>query len=216
MPEITALGSSRQPHFSSGLGGKQTRGFSEQKVAPVSKRDRRIGPPELLIPGASQVLLGWELVWGSRGTFSPNCPESLTPGAYTSGGSLSSSEVLYGAGGGLDVKGNPAWGAPPFHSNNKSISFRLGFSGYFSSGYFRTDLTAMLGLQSFPGLFCLWFSSLYCLPYYTIWATCNRLSKDWFGPYICFCNLWQISGANWVSYLFFKVISPLNFGNQHQ
>ena len=108
MPEITALGSSRQPHFSSGLGGKQTRGFSEQKVAPVSKRDQRIGPPELLIPGASQVLLGWELVWGSRGTFSPNCPESLTPGAYTSGGSLSSSEVLYGAGGGLDVKGNPA------------------------------------------------------------------------------------------------------------
>ena len=95
MPEITALGSSRQPHFSSGLGGKQTRGFSEQKVAPVSKRDQRIGPPELLIPGASQVLLGWELVWGSRGTFSPNCPESLTPGAYNSGASLYFSVFLH-------------------------------------------------------------------------------------------------------------------------
>ena len=164
MPEITAFGSSRQPRYSSGLGGKQTRGFSEQKVALVSKRDRLIGPPELLIPGASQVFLGWELVWGPWGTFSPDCPEILTPGAYTSGGSLSSSVVLYGAGGGLDVEGNLAWDAPPFHSNYKSVSFHLGSSGHFSSGCFRTDLTVMLGLQSFPGLSCLWFSSLYCLP----------------------------------------------------
>ena len=29
------------------------------------------------------------------GTFSPDCPESLTPGAYTSGGILSSVVVLY-------------------------------------------------------------------------------------------------------------------------
>ena len=38
MTEIIAFGLSRQLHYGSGSGGKQTRGFSEQKVAPVSKR----------------------------------------------------------------------------------------------------------------------------------------------------------------------------------
>ena len=33
---------------------------------------------------------------GPLGTFSPDCPESLTSGAYTSGGSLSSSVVFAG------------------------------------------------------------------------------------------------------------------------
>ena len=32
---------------------------------------------------------------GALGTFSPDCSESLTPGAYTSGGILSSVMVLY-------------------------------------------------------------------------------------------------------------------------
>ena len=51
-------------------------------------------PPQLLIPGVPQVLLGWELVWGPRGTFSPDCLESPTQETYASGGSLSSSVVL--------------------------------------------------------------------------------------------------------------------------
>ena len=34
-------------------------------------------------------------MWGPLGTFSPDCLESPIPGAYTSGGSLSSSVVLY-------------------------------------------------------------------------------------------------------------------------
>ena len=34
-------------------------------------------------------------MWGPPGTFSPDCPESPTPEAYASGGSLSSSVVLY-------------------------------------------------------------------------------------------------------------------------
>ena len=44
------------------------------------KRNRRIGPPQLLILGVPQVQLGQELVWGPLGTFSPDCLESLTPG----------------------------------------------------------------------------------------------------------------------------------------
>ena len=34
-------------------------------------------------------------MWGSPGTFSPDCPECLAPEAHASGGSLSSSVVLY-------------------------------------------------------------------------------------------------------------------------
>ena len=37
---------------------------------------------------------------------------------------------------------NPSLDAPPFH---KSIPFHLGSSGHFSSGCFRTDLTAIVG-----------------------------------------------------------------------
>ena len=53
-----------QPHYGSGLGGKQTRGISEQKVALVSKRKSTDWPSTVIIPGVPQVLLGWELVWG--------------------------------------------------------------------------------------------------------------------------------------------------------
>ena len=42
----------------------------------------------------TQVLLGWGLMWGPPGTFSPDCPECLTPEAHASGESLSSSVVL--------------------------------------------------------------------------------------------------------------------------
>ena len=42
-----------------------------EKFAPVSKRNRLIGPPQLLLPGLPQVLLGQELVWGSPGTSGP-------------------------------------------------------------------------------------------------------------------------------------------------
>ena len=46
-------------------------------------------------------------MWGPLDTFSPNCLESLTPGAYASEGSLFSSMVLFqtghGARGGLDA-----------------------------------------------------------------------------------------------------------------
>ena len=41
------------------------------------------------------MLLGRGLMWGPPGTFSPDYPESPTPEAYASGGSLSSSVVLY-------------------------------------------------------------------------------------------------------------------------
>ena len=34
-------------------------------------------------------------MWGPLGTFSPDCPESLTLRAYTSEGNLSSNVVLY-------------------------------------------------------------------------------------------------------------------------
>ena len=83
MTEIIALGSSRQPHY----GGEHRESFPN-----VQKK--LIDPPQLLIPGVPQVLLGQGLVWGPPGTFSPDCLESLTPGAYTSEDSLFSSKIL--------------------------------------------------------------------------------------------------------------------------
>ena len=68
---------------------------STEKVAPLSKRKSTDWTPQLLIPGVPQVLLEWELVWGPMGSFNPDCLQSLTSGAYTSEGSLSSSMVLY-------------------------------------------------------------------------------------------------------------------------
>ena len=68
---------------------------STEKVAPAPKRKSMDWPPQLFIPWVPGVLLGQELVWGPLGTFSPDCPETPTPGAYTSEGSLSSSVVLY-------------------------------------------------------------------------------------------------------------------------
>ena len=59
-----------------------------EKFAPVSKRNRLIGPPQLLIPRVCQVQLRQELVWGPLGTFSPDCLQSLIPGAYTTEDSL--------------------------------------------------------------------------------------------------------------------------------
>ena len=67
---------------------------STEKVAPAPKRKSMDWPPQLFIPWVPGVLLGQELVWGPLGTFSPDCPETPTPGAYTSGGSVSSSVVL--------------------------------------------------------------------------------------------------------------------------
>ena len=72
--------------------GKRARGFTEHKVTP--EENQLIGRPQLLILRVPQVLPGWELVWAPPGTFSPNCLESLTPGTYTSEGSLFSSMVL--------------------------------------------------------------------------------------------------------------------------
>ena len=68
---------------------------AQRKLPQCPKENQLIGPPQLLIPGAAQVLLGQGLVWGPLGTFSLDCPESLTPGAYASEGSLFSGVVLY-------------------------------------------------------------------------------------------------------------------------
>ena len=64
---------------------------STEKVATVSQRTSTTWCPTVIGP---LVLLGWKFVWGPPGTFGPDCPESPTPGAYTSGGSLSSGVVL--------------------------------------------------------------------------------------------------------------------------
>ena len=44
----------------------------------------------------------------------------------------------------LILEGNPAWGVPPSHSNNKSISFHLSSSRHLSSGCFRADLITIV------------------------------------------------------------------------
>ena len=77
---------------------------STENIAPVSKRKSTDYSPPTQGP---QVYVGWELVWGPPDTFSPDCLESPTPGAYTSEGSLSSGVVIlqtgHGARGSLDA-----------------------------------------------------------------------------------------------------------------
>ena len=51
-------------------------------------------PPTIINTRGSLGVLGWELVWGPPGTFSPDCLESPTPETYASGGSLSFSVIL--------------------------------------------------------------------------------------------------------------------------
>jgi len=82
MTEIITLGSYRESHYSSGSGGKQARGFSEHREScpSVQKEIDWIGPPPLLTPGVPQILLEQGLVWGPLSTFSPDCPESPSPG----------------------------------------------------------------------------------------------------------------------------------------
>ena len=84
--------------------------------------------------------------------------------------------------------------------------FTWGSVGFFS-GCLRTVPTAITRASAYPFVFfCLSFFSSYSLPWQTVLACCNRLSKDWFGPYACFNSLWWISGADWVRNLYFKII----------
>ena len=215
MTEIIAFGLSWQSRYSSGSRGKQARGYSEHRESCPSDQNQLIGPPQLLIPGLPQLSLGWELVWGPPGTYSPDCLESPTPGAYTSEGSPFSSLVLCRQGPEPEAaqmpEGNPAWDAPPFHSNNKSSPLHLGFSAHFSSGCFRADLTAIVGASVF--WMPLWFFVSAYLPPHILYRNipsepiATVFLKDWFSPNTCFCNLRQISGADWVRNLSFKIIS---------
>ena len=68
---------------------------AQGKLPQCPEENQLIGPPQLLTPRAPQVLLGQGLVWGPLGTFSLDCPESLTPGAYASEGSLFPGVALY-------------------------------------------------------------------------------------------------------------------------
>ena len=111
-------------HYSSELGGNWTRSsLSTEKFSSVSERNRLIGPSQLLISGISQVLLGWELVWGPK---APSVtiilrvqPLGATPQRVVSSPVWS-------------LQANPTWDTSPFHSNSKPIPFYLGPSWHFS------------------------------------------------------------------------------------
>ena len=164
------FGSSRQSHYGSGSGGRQARGFSEHRESYPSVQKKSTDWPSTVIntrgssgvirtgacvrtPGHLQSWLSWESdPWGlhlGRQSLLQYGPLQIGPGA----------------GDGLVPEGNPAWDAPPFHSNSKFIAFHLDSSGHFSSGCFRAALTAIVGASVFCLiLFCLLFSSLYSLP----------------------------------------------------
>ena len=117
----------------------------------------------------------------------------------------------HGAGSGLDGWGQPAWDAPAFHSNNKSLPFHLGDSGLFSSSCFRANWTAVLVFQSFAWFFV--FVFVYFPPhilYHNILSepAAKSFFKDWFVTNTCFHNSCQIYGAVWVRNLSFKIIPP--------
>ena len=162
MTEIIAFGSSWQSHYSSGLGEKWTRGFSEHRESFLGVQKESTDWPPTVIN-----------TWGSSGIIrmaacvgTPRHPQSQLPwesnpwGLHLRGQSLLQCGPLqtgHGARGSLD----PDWDTPPFHSDNKSFPFHLGPSGHFSSGCFRADLTAVAGASVF-GLVL--FSSSYSLP----------------------------------------------------
>ena len=103
------FGSSRQPHYGSGLGGKQTRGFSEQRVAPVSKRKSTYWPSTVInTQGSSGVTRMGACLWTPRHLRSLLSWESNPWGLHLRGQSILQYGPLqtgHGARGGLD-----AWG----------------------------------------------------------------------------------------------------------
>ena len=145
---------------------------STKKVAPVSKRNRLIGPPQLFNTQGSSGVIRTGACVRTPGHLQAQLSWESSPGGLHRGGQslLQHGPLQTGprAGDGLIPEGNPTWDAPPFHSNSKFIPFYLGSSGHFSSGCFTTDLTAIVGASVFClVLFCL-FSSLYSLPLYTV------------------------------------------------
>ena len=65
-----------------------------EKFAPVSKRKLTDWPSTVINTQGSSRAVRMGGCVGTLGSFSPDCPESLTPGAYASEGSFSSSVVL--------------------------------------------------------------------------------------------------------------------------
>ena len=154
MTDIIAFGWSRQSNYGSRSRGKWTRGFSEHREICPSIQKKSTDWPSTVIntrgssgvirtgacvrtPGHLQSWLSWESdPWGlhlGRQSLLQYGPLQTGPGA----------------GDGLVPEGNPAWDAPPFHSNSKFIPFHLDSSGHFSSGCFRAALTAIVGASVF-------------------------------------------------------------------
>lgn len=154
MTEIIAFVSSRQPHYGGcGSGEKQTRGSSEYREScpNVQKKIEWLGPPQLLIPGVILVSLDGGLCGDPRAIFSLNCLESPTLwGLHLRGQSLLQYGPLqngHGVSGNLD-----SWEHLFRYLLSTSPSLFIWVpSGHFSSGYFRTDLTVIVG------------ASVYCL-----------------------------------------------------
>ena len=67
---------------------------SIEQVVPVSKRKSTYWPPTVINTRGSSGAIWKGLVWGSPGSFSPDCLGSPTPETYASGGRLSSSVIL--------------------------------------------------------------------------------------------------------------------------
>ena len=153
MTDIIAFGSSWQPHYSSGSGGKRARGFHEHRESCPRVQRKIDWPPQLLIPG---VIRKGACLGTPRHLQSPLSWESDLWGLNLGGQSLLQCGPLRArcrAVGGLDAWGQSCLRCPPSHSNNKSVPFHLGPSGHFSWLFQSRSNSHCWGFSLLPGSF---------------------------------------------------------------
>ena len=151
------FGSSRQPLYGSGAGGKQARGLQWAESCPsVQKKIDWLAAHSYNSQGSSSVTWMGACV-GTPGHLQSQLSWESDPwGLHLGGQSLlwcGPLQTGHGAWGGLDAWGQSCSRYPPFHSNNKSVPFHLGPSGHFSQAVSEQVWQPLLGFQSFAWFF---------------------------------------------------------------
>ena len=117
--DIIMFGSSRQSHYSSGLGGKWVRGFGEHREScPSVQKKSTDWPPAVIKTWGSSGVIRTGTCVGTPGHLQSRLSWESDPWVYTSEGSLFSSMVLCRSdlepGGGLDAWGQSHLRCPSF------------------------------------------------------------------------------------------------------
>ena len=150
------FGSSKQPLYGSGAGGKQARGLQWAESCPsVQKKIDWLAAHSYNTQGSSVTRMG--ACGGTPGHLQSQLSWESDPwGLHLGGQSLlwcGPLQTGHGAWGGLDAWGQSCSRYPPFHSNNKSVPFHLGPSGHFFRLFPSRSNSLCWDLSLLPGSF---------------------------------------------------------------